>query len=97
MTFRKNDREAGAERESAALRQLRERLVAGGAYESSEVDAAVGRAVARLAGAPIREFVPVLVERLTTDDLRHTAATPERRLTSATEPGEQRPGMEGQS
>jgi hypothetical protein len=52
----------------AAL-QLRERLLARGSHTDIEIDTAMTRAIARFAGAPIRECVPVLVERLVRDDL----------------------------
>ncbi len=62
------------EREATAIRRLRERLVANDSYASEEVNAAVDRAVRVFAGAPVREFVPLLVERLAVDDLRRLIA-----------------------
>jgi hypothetical protein len=57
------------DREQVAIRQLRERLVAGRRHTDGEIDAAVARAVAHFARAPIRDYVPLLVERLVRDDL----------------------------
>jgi hypothetical protein len=60
-----------SDRETVAMRGLVERLTVDGGYPLDEVDAAVARAVRRFAEAPIREFVPLLVERLVRDELRH--------------------------
>jgi hypothetical protein len=60
----------GARRESVAVAQLRVRLAAESATSASDVDAAVDRALRGFAVAPIRDYVPLLVERLARDDLR---------------------------
>ncbi len=60
-------------RETFAIDKLRERLSDGDAFDRDEVDAAVERAIAQFAGAPVRTFVPILVERLVRDDLRAAA------------------------
>jgi hypothetical protein len=60
----------GGGHESAALDRLCERLTMGGGFAAGDVDAAVERAVKQFAGAPIRDFVPMLVERLALADLK---------------------------
>lgn len=59
-----------AHRESVAVTQVRERLVTESTHSAADVSAAVDRALRRFAGAPVRDFVPLLVERLARDDLR---------------------------
>lgn len=45
----------------------------GQGFVAGDVDAAVERAVKQFAGAPIRDFVPMLVERLALADLKGAA------------------------
>jgi hypothetical protein len=51
------------------MRRLRERLIAGQEHATAEINAAVERAIAYFADAQIREFVPLLAERLVRADL----------------------------
>lgn len=62
------------DRELVAIRQLRERLVAGRRHTDGEIDAAVARAVQQFARAPIRDYVPLLIERIVRDDLWRSAS-----------------------
>jgi hypothetical protein len=70
---------ATAEYEASTLRHLCDRLAAADDPASpAEIAAAVERAVRRFTNAPIREYVPLLVERLVTDELRHRRPTGDR-------------------
>ena len=60
------------ELESTAIARLREHLTRGLGFAECDVDAAVERAVKQFVGVPIRDFVPVLVERLVLADLKDT-------------------------
>jgi hypothetical protein len=60
----------GAEREEAAMLKLRDRLAVAHEYATTDIDAAIERAIACFADARVREFVPLLVERLARADLR---------------------------
>jgi hypothetical protein len=64
-----------AERESAALRQMRDRLTGDDERNAAVIDAAIARAVNRFSGARIRDFVPLLVERLVRDELKPVLTT----------------------
>ena len=66
----------GDKRELAAIERLRGRLKVGRGFAAGDVDAAVERAVKQFAGAPIRDFVPMLVERLVLADLRSATGHP---------------------
>jgi hypothetical protein len=59
------------QREAVAIRQLRERLISGMSAAAGEINDAVDRAIQQFAGAKIRAFVPLLVERRARDDLRN--------------------------
>jgi hypothetical protein len=63
-------------RERHALDQVTDRLSRSfaGRFSPSQVDRAVSSVHHRFDGRPIREFVPVLVERIAREELRH--ATP---------------------
>ena len=53
------------------MRHIRQRLIAAyGRSATVAVTTAMDREIARFADAPVREYVPLLVERLTRDDLR---------------------------
>jgi hypothetical protein len=62
-------------RERHALNQVTDRLSESFAdrFSPAQVDAKVSTIHHRFDGSPIREFVPVLVERIARDELRHTA------------------------
>ena len=63
---------ATVEHEASAMRHIHERLITVyGRAATAAVSAAMDREIARFADAPIREYVPLLVERLTRDDLRN--------------------------
>lgn len=61
-------------RERHALDHVTDRLSRSfaGRVSRSRVDATVNAIHHRFDGSPIREFVPVLVERMARDELRHT-------------------------
>lgn len=62
-----------ADLERLQLEHVRERLLRSGAAAGDDpavVDAAFREAVAAFAGAPVRAFVPVLVERAVREHLR---------------------------
>ncbi|WP_405160910.1 hypothetical protein OG203_31665 [Nocardia sp. NBC_01499] len=63
-------------REEQAIRQLTERLVEnfGGSYSVQHIDAVVGRARRRFEGHPVRQFVPILVERSARRELERSDA-----------------------
>jgi hypothetical protein len=65
-------------RERHALDQVTDRLSRsfGDRYSPSQVDRTVHAIHHRFDGRPIREFVPVLVERIAKDELRHSAPAP---------------------
>jgi microcompartment protein CcmL/EutN len=63
------------QRELTAIRQLRERLIAVGG-DVSAVNAAVDRAIRHFATAPVRAFVPLLVERRARDELKAAGSQP---------------------
>ncbi|SUB09457.1 three-helix bundle dimerization domain-containing protein [Nocardia brasiliensis] len=52
-------------REEQAIRQMTERLVEnfGGTYSAEHIEAVVGAGRRRFDGHPVRQFVPILVER----------------------------------
>jgi hypothetical protein len=60
-------------RERQALDQVTDRLSRSFAdrFSPGQVDAAVSSIHHRFDGRPIRDFVPVLVERMARDELRH--------------------------
>ncbi len=53
-----------------AIRRLRDRLAQVNGHSADVIDEAVRRAVERFSEVRIREFVPLLVERLVRDELR---------------------------
>lgn len=61
-------------RERHALDQVTDRLSRSFAdhFSPTQVDRAVSSIHRRFDGRPIREFVPVLVERIARDELRHS-------------------------
>jgi hypothetical protein len=63
-------------RERHALNQVTDRLSRSFAdrYSPTQVGETVDSIHHRFDGRPIREFVPVLVERIARDELRHSAA-----------------------
>jgi hypothetical protein len=63
-------------RERHALDQVTDRLSQSFAdrFSPAQVDEAVSTIHHRFDGRPIREFVPVLVERIARDELRHSPA-----------------------
>lgn len=65
---------ADTTRERHALDQVTDRLSQSFAdrYSSTQVDQTVSSIHRRFDGRPIREFVPVLVERIARDELRHS-------------------------
>jgi hypothetical protein len=65
-------------RERHALDQVTDRLSQsfGDRYSPTQVDRTVHAIHHRFDGRPIREFVPVLVERIAKDELRHSAPAP---------------------
>lgn len=65
-------------RERHTLSQVTERLTRtfSGRFSPSQVDDKVSSVHHRFDGRPIREFVPVLVERIARDELRHTPSRP---------------------
>jgi hypothetical protein len=65
-------------RERHALDQVTDRLSQSFAdrYSPSQVDRTVHAIHHRFDGRPIREFVPVLVERIARDELRHSTPVP---------------------
>jgi hypothetical protein len=66
---------ADALRERHALDQVTDRLTRtfSGRFSPSQVDHKVSSVHHRFDGRPIREFVPVLVERIARDELRRAA------------------------
>ncbi|MDN3352073.1 three-helix bundle dimerization domain-containing protein [Actinomadura sp. DC4] len=62
-------------RERHALDQLTDRLSRSFSdrFSPTQVDETVSSIHHRFDGRPIREFVPVLVERIARDELRHSA------------------------
>jgi hypothetical protein len=62
-------------RERQALDQVTDRLSESFAdrFSPAQVDEKVSNIHHRFDGRPIREFVPVLVERIARDELRHSA------------------------
>lgn len=62
-------------RERHALDQVSHRLSEsfGDRFSPDQVDEKVSTIHHRFDGSPIREFVPVLVERIARDELRHSA------------------------
>lgn len=68
-----------AAREEKALREVTNRLVNdyGEAYTQERVEAVVGAVRGRFAGHKVREFVPILVERIARRELAHPGAKPE--------------------
>ena len=64
---------ADVTRELQAMTQVTDRLTESFADHSPDaVNRTVTSAHHRFDGSPIREFVPVLVERIARDELRHT-------------------------
>lgn len=49
--------------EARALAQVAERLRADYGLSAAQVDAAIAEALSAFAGRPVRDFVPILVER----------------------------------
>ena len=62
-------------RERHALDQVADRLSRSfsGRFSPTQVDQTVSSIHHRFDGRPIRDFVPVLVERIARDELRHSA------------------------
>jgi len=88
-------------RESTAIQQIRRRLATEGNSRPAAVEYAVDQALARFAGAPIRDYVPLLVERFARESLRRDRATTCGRVhcrpqgpTRTAPPGTCRPRME---
>jgi hypothetical protein len=63
-----------SQREMVAIQRLRERLAGLGGRAAGEVNAAVDHAVRRFEGAPLREFVPLFIERFALEELRRAGA-----------------------
>lgn len=65
-------------REEQAIRQMTERLVEnfGGTYSAEHIEAVVGAGRRRFEGHPVRQFVPILVERFARRQLAPEASTP---------------------
>jgi hypothetical protein len=59
-----------ADRESIALRQLRDLISADTDVSAAEIEEAFDRALDQFATAPVRDYVPLLVERIVRRDLR---------------------------
>ncbi|TDD13387.1 three-helix bundle dimerization domain-containing protein [Nonomuraea diastatica] len=65
-----------AEREHLAVAELEARLVRAFArsHSAERVRSAVGAAHHRFDGRPIREYVPIFVERIAKEDLRRSSS-----------------------
>lgn len=63
---------AVAAREAAAIQFIRERLSTKSGWSAADVNAAVDRALRAFADAPVRDFVPLLVERIARTELGGT-------------------------
>lgn len=73
----------GPTAESRALEQVSERLRSDYGLTPDEVDAAIAEALAAYAGRPVRDFVPILVERQVRERLGRRQTSPSGRNQSS--------------
>ncbi|CAI9400729.1 three-helix bundle dimerization domain-containing protein [Nocardioides sp. T2.26MG-1] len=66
----------GPTAEARALEQVSERLRSDFGLTADEVDAAIAEALAAYAGRPVRDFVPILVERQVRERLGRRQTSP---------------------